>query len=125
MKKLLLSLLMTTIIVAPTCYAQSQVLDAQAQEAKDEKGEKALMGDLFNGTPLEVLFESTSTDVKVDENVFYSKTMKINFIVEYGVPSCPFGMTKYSMDKKTNYGCETVRDFLLNLKNKYYLFVNQ
>ncbi len=55
-----------------------------------------------------------------DNGTYYSTTMKANYIFEYGVASCPYGYTIWSMDKKINHGWIGVDEFAYYIWLEYY-----
>ena len=126
MKKLILSVVVTTMLVS-TCYAQTteelhkaRLLHQQKVSTVIANSGDPVIEPIAKINPETMVAVEEYLDAKAMEGTYYSKYMDVNFIVEYGVSSCPNGYTKYNVDKSVNYGCETVDEFTTNVQHKYY-----
>ncbi len=117
MKRLFLSLFVMIMFVSAS-YAQTKASDELEYIKKAGDPVIEPLGDI-NAELIERI--RVILEAKQKNGFYHSSSMNIDFIVEYGVSSCPYGYTKYSMDRKTNYGCETVEEFTANVEKGYYV----
>jgi len=134
MKKLIL-FVFATMLLASTCYAQSAEESHKAL-VNSVKQRLALIKNSSDETiqPLgdldpEILVQAIEynkahpEDPKALEGIYYSKSMDNYLVIRYGISSCPFGYTKYSIGSMINNGCETVDEFKSNVGHRYYAMV--